>query len=208
MSKDNKSQDKNSSQSYDSIYKKDSPLLKYYNEWGTVVYDRIAEYLIKEKICSGKLIDLGCGSGLFLKALSGKSMNFDTTAVDFSREALERVKEKGIENLKAIRCNLNNLDEQFKENSFDIATSIGTHEHIYDYIVSFKQINSILKKEGVFILALPKPREIKGDWFDDGQQVWWRKSQEQWLGDLKTCGFKLTFQDLVAEHWIFILKKT
>lgn len=207
MHKDMGTGGKNTSQSYDSIYKKDSSLLQYYSQWGLPVYKRIMDYLEEENITGGKLIDLGCGSGQFLKTLSDKGMTFDMTAVDFSTEALERVKEKGINNLKAVKSNLNNLDEHFEKDYFDVAASIGTHEHIYDYIVSFQQINRILKNEGIFILALPKPRELKGDWFDDGEQVWWRKSRQQWLRDLEICGFRLASEDLVAEHWIFILRK-
>lgn len=148
--------DTNSSKYYDPVYKRVNPKFKTFDEWGYEVYNKIIEYLIKDKISSGKLIDLGCGSGLFLKLLKDQGTKFSMTAVDFSEEALKRTKEREIKDLTIIKCDLNKFSEQFQKDTFDIATSIGTHEHVYNYLDSFKEVNDILKAEGLFILALPE----------------------------------------------------
>ena len=157
---------------------------------------------------SGNLIDLGCGGGQFLKKLKEKGLGFNLTAVDFSQEALIRTAERNIENLQIVRCNLKKLTKYFKKDSFDIATSIGTHEHIYDYITAFRQVYFILKKKGIFILALPKRESLKGDWYYNFEdQSYWCKAREKWIRDIESCGFRYISEDFEIKHWIFILEK-
>jgi len=192
---------------YNSTYRKGSPKFKLFDEWGNEIYDKIIGYLIANKITCGELIDLGCGSGLFLSLLKDKGTEFNLTAVDFSEEALKRTKEKGIKNLTIIKCGLNNLIEKFKKDTFDIATSIGTHEHIYDYPDSFRQIHSILKPGGLFVLAVPSGGQLNNDWYNDGLQTSWRNTEEKWTSDAASCGFKLFSKAIAGGHWILIFKK-
>jgi cyclopropane fatty-acyl-phospholipid synthase-like methyltransferase len=201
-----KIRDTNSIRYYNSVFKRKNTRFDSFNNWGKPVYLKIIDFLRDNKIESGKLIDLGCGSGLFLSILQQKN-DFNVTAIDFSKEALNRLNERKIKNVKVDRYHLNELTKFFTESIFDLATSIGTHEHVNNYMDSIKQVHTILKQSGLFIIALPTASDPKNDWFNDSHQTWWRNSEEKWLNDLISCGFQITHRDKVADHVIFYLRK-
>ncbi len=95
-----------------------------------------------------KILDIGCGSGLFLE--EAKREGFDIQGVDFSKDALEAKKR-----LKDDVFIGDFLEVDFSENSYDIITLFYVFEHLLSPREIFKKINKILKKEGIVIFSTP-----------------------------------------------------
>lgn len=81
-------------------------------------YYEVLAMLLKGK----KAVDIGCGEGYI------EYFNPDITAVDFSAEALKRAKKNGAKYVVKAPAE----DLPFRDNSFDIAVSAGTLEHLVD----------------------------------------------------------------------------
>ncbi|MCS7220911.1 MAG: class I SAM-dependent methyltransferase [Anaerolineae bacterium] len=99
---------------------------------------------------SGKLLDLGCGTGQFLAEmgrypgwkLAGVEPN--TEAADFARQAL------------GLDVHLGDLfSAEFPDRCFDVVTMWDVLEHLYDPVAVLKEIGRVLKPDGVLILRTP-----------------------------------------------------
>ncbi|MDD5071717.1 MAG: class I SAM-dependent methyltransferase [Patescibacteria group bacterium] len=82
---------------------------------------RTALDLIKD----GKVLDLGCGDGLFIELLRGREIG--AKGVDFSRTAIEKCKKKGLE---AYFINSDQESLPIADNSFDYVTILDVLEHL------------------------------------------------------------------------------
>jgi SAM-dependent methyltransferase len=100
-----------------------------------------------------KLLDVGCGTGVTVKALERLG---DAMGVDVSDKALAFCKLNGVESVKG-----NVMDLPFDENSFDVVTSLGLfyHEDVTDDVRGFREINKVLKPGGkLFIMDCASKR--------------------------------------------------
>jgi len=96
-----------------------------------------------------KVLDIGCGSGRITKKI--KDLGLEVEGLDFSEEAVKKAVSNGI---KADVCD---LDEGIikKDNEFDAVWAGDIIEHVFDPINLIREINRVLKKNGVLILAIP-----------------------------------------------------
>ncbi|WP_343208886.1 class I SAM-dependent methyltransferase [Anaerolentibacter hominis] len=112
--------------------------------------DWIAEY------CGGKkkkLLDLGCGPGLYAELLSEKG--FTVTGIDFSRRSIDYASKHAAAEEKEIQYHCRNyLDLEYKE-EFDIILLIYCDFGVLppsDRAVLLRRIERALTKGGIFIL--------------------------------------------------------
>lgn len=100
---------------------------------------------------SGKLIDIGCSNGDFLKHLV---KHYSAFGIDIDSQAIEIAKKFKV--LKKRVSVLDLSDVKKKLGSFDIAVLRGVIEHVKDPKKYFFYISKILKKNGIiFICATP-----------------------------------------------------
>ncbi|NIM90466.1 MAG: methyltransferase domain-containing protein [Candidatus Aminicenantes bacterium] len=97
----------------------------------------------------GHLLDVGCGIGTFLKL--AKEEGFGISGTEISEYASRYVKE----NLRidVLRGDIEELD--FPPESFDVLTMWHTLEHLPNPKAALKEINRILKREGLLVIATP-----------------------------------------------------
>lgn len=106
------------------------------------VHDSVLS-LIKNR--KGKILDLGCGTGIFSKRLL--DMGFDAWACDL----------KGI-HIKGLHFNKIDLNKSllpYKNDSFDIVVSMEVIEHIENPYSFIREVHRILKKGGTAIITTP-----------------------------------------------------
>lgn len=103
---------------------------------------------------SGKLLDIGCGSGEITQKLS---KDFKVIGIDFSPYAIQKTKSKGI---KAICCDVDKKGLPFQDNTFDIVWAGDIIEHLYDPINLFKEVKRVLKPKGLYIFTTPNDFNI------------------------------------------------
>ncbi|MFZ2621022.1 MAG: class I SAM-dependent methyltransferase [Minisyncoccia bacterium] len=113
-----------------------------------IVVDSLATYLTK-KPKNTKLLDFGCGSGIFVEELS--KTGFDTHGLDISAEAVRFGELQGIKNLGVIDSH--KID--FSDNTFDVVLTLDVLEHLEDESWALKEIERVLKSGGIFVIMVP-----------------------------------------------------
>lgn len=137
----------------------ESKLKKSWNEYYSegVDYIKISEELVNKIIESSnggkKFLDLGCGTGDFLRKMESKA--FETTGLEFSDVAIKIAKEKGTK-AQLILQNLEKIDEYITENKFDIISSklvlAFLNENKLDLL---KWAKKHLTEGGIFVVISP-----------------------------------------------------
>lgn len=127
----------------------------YYSEWISIQTKqriRLWKKRINElkTMASGqKLLDVGCGEGLFL--FLAQKEGFNVTGTEISEYACLYAKEKfGLEIF-----NRNLVEANFKEKSFDIITMWHVLEHLTDPFETLKEIQRIIAPDGLLVIAVP-----------------------------------------------------
>jgi 2-polyprenyl-3-methyl-5-hydroxy-6-metoxy-1,4-benzoquinol methylase len=106
----------------------------------------------------GKLLDVGCGEGLFLELASKNGWNIAGTEIS----PFAVTYGKGRLGLNILQGELINIG--FPDNKFDAVTMWHVLEHTTNPLVILKEIRRILKDDGVFILAIPNLNNILSQW--------------------------------------------
>jgi 2-polyprenyl-3-methyl-5-hydroxy-6-metoxy-1,4-benzoquinol methylase len=145
----------------------DDQLAKYYDSqeyishsavksgWINKIYHQVRKFtigkkvgLVKKYFKKGKLLDIGCGTGEFLHALSKR--NFQVKGI----EPNDSARKYAIENYGLHVYKENEL-KNFDHNIFKIITLWHVLEHVYNLNARIEQIKDLLAKDGILIVALP-----------------------------------------------------
>ena len=94
------------------------------------------------------LLDIGCGTGDFLVEAAKKSWN--VTGIEPSAKAQQLAKTKLKEQLQIFT----DIDE-IKNSNFDVITLWHVLEHVYDLDFFLKKLKTLLKPNGIIIVAVP-----------------------------------------------------
>ena len=98
------------------------------------------------------VLDVGCGLGLYLEALSAHSSR--ATGIDISYEYLRSCAGRvSRPNTSLIQMDVQHL--AFSQNSFDAAVMIETLEHIPNGAAAIREISRVLKPDGIVIISVP-----------------------------------------------------
>lgn len=99
---------------------------------------------------TGKLLDIGCGFGLFLKM--AKEAGFKVYGVEMEKEAVKTAQEKfGLKNI--YQKNVKEIG--FPERYFDVITLFDILEHLENPEVILKELKKLLKPNGVLVIQSP-----------------------------------------------------
>ena len=103
-----------------------------------------------------QILDLGCGTGLELKAIFKKIPNALITGIDLSQEMLTQLRKKYSNKKNQLSLILGSyLDYQFPDNTYDYALSAMTLHHLNhaEKGLLYKNIFKTLKEEGTYLEA-------------------------------------------------------
>ena len=97
---------------------------------------------------SGRLLDVGCGVGAFLRSMS--HLGWTAEGVDTDPRVIEACRRNGV------RAHLGTLEEMnFPSESFDVVTASHVIEHMYDPAAFLAEIRRVLKIGGRVCLRTP-----------------------------------------------------
>lgn len=144
-------------------------------------------YLKKVKQ-NGKLLEIGCGGGFFLK---WAEKYWDTYGIDISEYAILRARKK-LKKTNLIIGDINNLTSYYKNNYFDIIVAFDVFEHLKEPDFVLNKILKIIKNSGIFIITAPNLSSISLKW-----------KGENWFGFRDKTHLSL----LTNEEWLFLLRK-
>ncbi len=141
------------------------------------LYQMVKKYSLRKKVALirrrnsgiGELLDIGAGTGDFLSA--AKNKGWTVSGSEPNESAREIALEKGIE--------LKNSIDDFQGKQFDVITLWHVLEHIPDLEDSLQKIQTLLKPNGILIVAVPNFNSLdaqyyKSHWaaFDVPRHLW------------------------------------
>jgi len=103
---------------------------------------------------AGKVLDYGCGNGLFYPLFKSIFPKAEVYGADVSSVAIEQINKKYPE-ISGLTEIITDDRTPFSEGFFDIVVSVEVMEHVYDLDKYLNEIRRILKKDGVFIWTTP-----------------------------------------------------
>jgi len=117
-------------------------------------YERVAhkrlELIEKQKGEKGKLLDIGCGAGFFMKTAS--SRGWDVAGIELLPEYIEFAKnELGLTQVYGKPLESLNLPD----NSFDVVTLWDLIEHLQNPAETLNEIHRVLRPEGIIVIWTP-----------------------------------------------------
>jgi ubiquinone/menaquinone biosynthesis C-methylase UbiE len=131
----------------------DEQLARHIREFLLIKKTRLTVKTLKKYgISKGRGIDLGCGTGWYLKNIS--EYGYEMTGID-SSELLVGEAKKNNRNNRVLIKEGNILELEFSDNSFDFAYCINSLHHLRNYgeiDKAFSESHRILKKGGLFII--------------------------------------------------------
>lgn len=96
----------------------------------------------------GRLLDIGCGKGFFLKL--AESNNWRVSGIDISSSAVKYGREKLGLNIE--KCELK--DARFPKDCFDVVTLFNVLDQLYNPADTLKEIYHIIKPGGLILLRV------------------------------------------------------
>lgn len=113
-------------------------------------------------IPSGKLLDVGCGSGVWLEWI--RKLGWDVQGVDFDPEAVKAARLAGLN----VKCG-SVEDQNYPSGSFDAIILYHVIEHVPDPIATLRECARLLKSGGTLVIGTPNGaslghRFFKQDW--------------------------------------------
>ncbi|PLS14749.1 SAM-dependent methyltransferase [Bacillus sp. M6-12] len=154
-------------------------------------------------ITGKKVLDIGCGGGIYSRALAEMGASF-VTGLDFSEQLLSSAKENSRQ-YSNIHFQLGNaLDTGLESEKFDVVLERAVVHHIKDLDTCFNEIYRVLKPNGVCLiqdrtpedcLLEGSPTHIRGYFFEQypqliNKEVSRRYSSAKVLQAFEEAGFK------------------
>jgi ubiquinone/menaquinone biosynthesis C-methylase UbiE len=96
------------------------------------------------------LLDVACGTGIFIETLKEKNKNIKITGIDFAQNMIDQATIK-FPDTNFIVADIVNLP--FDDNSFSKVICLNSFPHFEDKNKAIKEIGRVLKKDGIFLLA-------------------------------------------------------
>lgn len=108
----------------------------------------IESILDRTAISPGRFLDIGCGTGIFLRMLEKRGAAY---GLDLSEQALSYCQRDGCRLL--VRAAGGRLP--FKDNSFSLVTLLDMIEHVDNDLAVLKEVYRICKPGGVVVITVP-----------------------------------------------------
>ncbi len=139
---------------------------EYYSGWLGPVHKKRRERLWERRtsrllgLCGrGRLLDAGCGEGLFLHTARGRG--YEVGGVEFSPYAASYARERY--GLEVQNCRFE--DCSYPDASFDIVTFWHVLEHLIDPLAALKRARALLRPGGFLVAAVPNVEDLLGQEF-------------------------------------------
>lgn len=108
---------------------------------------------------SGRVLDLGCGSGQYLARLF--AMGFDCCGADLSEEMLRRAREKLPRNAAVQWIHSDCRSVPVENAGFNLILCVGVLEYLADDSSALREMRRLIKPDGLVILTLPNLYKLR-----------------------------------------------
>ncbi len=130
----------------------------------------------------GKLLDIGAGTGEFL--LTAKNNGWEVKGIEPNENARTLAKQKGV----PLVPDTSNFDEE----KFDVITMWHVFEHVYDLKNQIIELEKLLKKDGLLIIAVPNYKSFDAVYY---KEFWAAYDVPRHLWHFSRTSFQKLFRD-------------
>ena len=147
----------NTREAYELLYRSPDHLAEYLGPGRIEFYDEVADYCAA--YAHGNVIDLGCGSGHFLKALksarvrgSYESCNVSYYGIDFAHSAIELASKTVVDGVFKVASVYN---VEYPDNSFDLVILMEVLEHIKKPKYAIREAARLCRPNSTIVITVP-----------------------------------------------------
>lgn len=119
-------------------------------------YDRPAVLSLLPDLKGKRLLEAGCGPGIYLKEMIARGAEMPV-GVDVSPRMLSHAKRRVGEKARLYEVDLNRGLSLFEDESFDIVVSPLVLDYVYDWRMIFSEFNRVLAEGGTLIFSVEHP---------------------------------------------------
>jgi ubiquinone/menaquinone biosynthesis C-methylase UbiE len=175
-------------------------------------YRHQINFINKHSHPGAKLLDVGCGSGIFLKVASASS-DIDLNGLDFDHRLLDEASQR-VQGCNFIKGSAEELPFENKE--FKFITTFHNIEHLYHPEKFVSECARVLDNDGYVILATPNPesyvsKKLGEQWGASPAQTHDHislKSPKEWRSIFEDYSFTLTHEGTTFFSSLPIVRKT
>ena len=128
-------------------------------------YQQVKKYMLNKKISwieeeqqqKGKILDIGAGTGDFLKR--AKSRGWDSYGAEPNSQARALARQKGLE--------LTESSTAFKEENFDVITLWHVLEHVPNLTEQIEEVKRLLRRDGLLVIAAPNFKSYDAEYYKE-----------------------------------------
>jgi 2-polyprenyl-3-methyl-5-hydroxy-6-metoxy-1,4-benzoquinol methylase len=101
-----------------------------------------------------RVLDVGCGNGLFTVALKKRQKNIHISGVDANEYALEIAKENGFDDVRYI-TDFDSCSLPYPNDTFDLIICKDVIEHLVSPNILLRELSRVLNRNGSLLLHVP-----------------------------------------------------
>jgi ubiquinone/menaquinone biosynthesis C-methylase UbiE len=170
----------------------------YESGFGKLILEKEAEYIRKELQDCGRILDVGCGIGVFEERLSG----LDVTGLDISEEMIKVARRRSRKNF--VVCDAGNLD--FDDATFDGVFYVATLEFIADYKKAVREAWRVTRQGGKLLVLMLNPESQYFREQSEDKDSYFRRVLHRDVGEIRDCISEL--YAIVKEEYILGIRGT
>lgn len=168
--------------------------IEEYNWWFVARRQTIMS-MLKDVPKNSQILDIGCSGGVLMLALKEAGYT-NVTGLDFSNEAIEQCKSKGLEHVHVMDAHY----PKFPNESFDVIIASDCLEHLEKDDVALRNWYSLLKKGGQGYIFVPAFMSLWSE-HDVINHHYRRYTKNELSEKAEKSGFKV----IKSSYWNFTL---
>ncbi len=166
----------------------------WYNKWTLKLFD---------KYLHGNILEVGCGIGNFTKTLIRYGR---VTAIDINKNYLSSTKQLVGKGALIGYGDVEEGEYFFNDRKFDTIVCLNVLEHIQDNQKALKNLNKLIRREGILILLVPAHKFLYSE-IDKAIGHHRRYQKDKLVKDIEAVGFnilksrRLNFLGAIGWFW-------